>query len=363
MTIVLALASVACMDDETSSGARAGGQGGASPPDEVVAFEAESFVLQADRVEGCDELMVAYSGWLERCGRAPLKTDWQHELASRCGVRASLPGVNADAAALRGCAQQVSSASCEMVPWKDGGGACGVCKVPKEVGETCGATSVCRRGSCVDGVCRENGLGPGELCPWKPKGSACQESLFCEGVSPEKMGVCRPRVAEGQPCQTGPGCQGGLACVNAFCQTIHLLQWGDQCHWSGANDCDFGACQEGTCLPRSDSWLAHGASGGALLGETCSDQLQACGPGLDCNRGADCDASGICHRAVCGPLKVEGETCEPGGCEEWLFCDDPNFGVCRPLRQMGESCGLYAPCRPSLSCQGGTCQPLSACFP
>jgi hypothetical protein len=170
----------------------------------------------------------------------------------------------------------------------------GTCLPQKEPGETCGASTDCKLGYCVDGVCCD-----------KACDGQCQEC----GAD----GVCKLRPKGTQPAKGHTPCLGTGICGGYCDGTESCVQPNESTACDPAAHCedrDFvrgsGTCNgNGECRPPGEP-----ASCGAF---TCSEKTSACF--RECNDDSQCRRGAVCKIASDGHgvCNDEGITCSEDG--------------------------------------------------
>lgn len=196
----------------------------------------------------------------------------------------------------------------------DCGGACAAGGALCARGKRCGVDGDCATGACVDSVC----------C-----GSACAgPCLACNLVGTE--GTCAPIVDGADPASECPGadtCNGQGACrcqdgmldgaeTGMDCGGGTCAACGDGLGCKAGSDCQSHVCAGNLCAaPTCGDATKNGAETGVDCGGGCPT---GCPNGGACSVAADCD-SGVCTAKVCQPA-VCGDNVR-GGAEQ---CDDGN---------------------------------------
>jgi hypothetical protein len=168
---------------------------------------------------------------------------------------------------------------------------------------------------------------PGASCSFQSCSDAC-----C-------LGVCQPRLKEGDRCLTLSDCEPGLMCsLDQYCVSGSVNS-----HCTNPADCD------------PTTWCDR-------LAGICKPAFSEDAP---CSLMTQCMGETSCvglHRKVeparCRRVNVEGDACDYF-CLGNLYCDLSNpdgFGVCRPLPGPGGGCGTFLPCvGRNEVCEQGTC--------
>jgi hypothetical protein len=214
----------------------------------------------------------------------------------------------------------------------------------------CNGTDTCSGGACTghtgdpcpgadgDGNCSESCSEAADNClAADPNGSACTDSLFCNGTDTCGGGTCSTHT--GDPC---PGPDGDGNCAES-CD-----EGGDNCL---ANDTDGSACTDGlfcsgteTCTTgsctNSTGDPCDGPDGDGDCSETCDEGADNCaGNDLDgsaCTDGLFCTQTDACSTGTCvgagdpcpGPDGDNdcAESCNEGG--DNCLGNDPNGSAC-----------------------------------
>lgn len=237
----------------------------------------------------------------------------------------------------------------------------------------------------ANGACFENG--------------ECKTGLFCD-TSATCPGVCKPRVAIGQPATTSEQCvpegfvseglcaarvalgqscaaltptgqrrecvAGGFCNSSSICVAQSLAGQGEDCD-DVYPPCAAGlACAGGSqgCVPFAD----EGAPCGFVSGKACKIDLLCAAsvcvrPGVSgqlCNFERACQWTSYCKRApgmvdgTCEALPAENETCGRfGECAAGLFCDF-STDRCAPRRVVGQMCSTDNECQQFTHCAPST---------
>ncbi len=235
-------------------------------------------------------------------------------------------------------------------------------------GVFCNGADTCSAGACSvhagnpcagpdgDANCTESCDEALDVCSAPdPNGSACSDSLFCNGSDTCSGGVCS--VHAGSPCV---GADGDGNCAESCNETADNCTSpdpnGSACNdglfCNGADTCSAGACSVHTAAP------CPGPDGDANCAESCDEALNvctaadpngsACNDGLFCN-GVDTCASGACTAHVGNPCPgPDGDSNCVESCNETsdsCTAADPNGSACTD--------GLF--CNGTDTCSGGTC--------
>lgn len=193
---------------------------------------------------------------------------------------------------------------------------CGMCLGLSPLGGACdNTTTLCEGGgACVEGTCKETtptAPDEGEIC-----NGTCAYPYYCADRAQNAETRCERRPEVGEPCPFE-------GCVRE------------------------GFCRNGICEPDLES------------GEECTN-------GSMCKLGAFCDDS--VRPSVCAPLREPGQVCSSdprntrGNCREDAVCTcdtaacTSESGVCKRLRQVGETCDESSDmCYIGSRCDNGTC--------
>jgi hypothetical protein len=223
------------------------------------------------------------------------------------------------------------ASQCESL-WctSSGGGAeCGMCQALAEPNGTCGDSTGCPPGQDCSGTICIDIPEPPESIHDLPQGlpcstdQECRFGLVCMADTPSSSaGTCRPGYPEAsEPCAFQVGFQDG-SCVfdDAACNAV-------------SGNCD--------ALPEAGApcALAHEAS--------------------PCRRGFTCDMSQT--PPVCVARVPVGQSClAETPCVEGASCigADPGIGfagICRMLREEGETCASNTHCTGDTACNNGVC--------
>ncbi|MSP58833.1 MAG: hypothetical protein EXR72_00560 [Myxococcales bacterium] len=254
--------------------------------------------------------------------------------------------------------------------------ACGLCRVPRQVGESCdGANDVCTPISvCEAGVCTLSGKKRGAMCT--THGVECQSTLYCKAEM--GFGTCQPKSLVGDPCGgANPPCNDGLTCQSGRCavpESRPTLPVGASCQ---STDRCAGYCVAGVCSPPKYGVLEHEH---CEFARYCRNDFECskgtCEVPMVVQRGGSCEFGGSPRCAaglycpclpggqcagpkVCADLPALGEPCGPlGACALgsrcWLVSPQAGMrGVCTRLGQLGDPC----PCANELWCAKGRCVP------
>ncbi len=254
----------------------------------------------------------AYCSWEVRCGGIPdretcaegnlrglLEASFEQAYAAVEGGR-----VVYDGAAARKCIERTESLGCEhdanaqaecQAAWQG--------QIPE--GEACSLDGECQtkncilpascQDSCCMGVCGRGSASVDDACG---DASSCVEGAYCDKAS----SICRPRGAEGSPCDSDSSCQAHMYCDDdapnpAVCR--RLPYEGEPCpDW----DC---ALRNNDCIRQEDD-------------------TQVCVPvfevGDACTTDSQCPGYADCIDRVCVELGHTGDPCRIGDCVFPLSC-------------------------------------------
>ena len=272
------------------------------------------------------------------------------------------PGVDGDG----NCAESCNEASDTCTTNDPNGSACsdglfcngadscqaGVCS--GHVGNPCPGPD--GDGNCLES-CNEN---TDNCASADPNGSACSDGLFCNGADTCQSGACSGHV--GNPC---PGVDGDGNCsescneVDDNCANAdpNGSACSDSLFCNGADTCASGACGTHTGNP------CPGADNDGNCSETCDENADHCAGadlnGSDCNDGIFCNGLDNCLSGVCS--LHSGNFClGPDGdvnCSE--TCSEPTKS-CRGSDPDGSVCDDALVCNGDDSCVAGVCNGHSA---
>ena len=273
------------------------------------------------------------------------------------------------------CATQVCSGDRQA-------GTCGVCIVPKKLGEACdGANEGCApSATCDGGVCKTTEIEPGQPCELGPLGEDtgnCDDESWCRdtgGGNDGSLGICTERVGAGEACgEASPtSCALGTVCDTAptgqqaesgTCVPVGPRADGDRCLLGACAD-GFFCGANGTCeVSTLGEGEACGFTGVDFVDNDCAVGL-TCG-NLDFPNGGSGGAP-----TTCLSLPLEGSPCLTGTCDAASFCEHatlPDGSAATPtcaLRHTeGDACEIFSispsdsSCAQGLECRAGTCQP------
>jgi hypothetical protein len=206
----------------------------------------------------------------------------------------------------------------------------------------CGPPSSSLWCSAMAGTCMP-GVASGAACGATVAGlTVCAQGLWCDAVSIDGQGVCRPSGDAGAPCNDQGACQTALHCAGY--------------QPSGAN------ATLGQCTPPAT------AGGNCELSSDCATGLVcnygACGPpfdvGLRCRSDSYCQQGLTCATEKCLHASCPGEACsDPSSACVLSVCKD---GRCQDRAKAGEACVVGGDCL-SGACVAGRCADASACPP
>ena len=206
----------------------------------------------------------------------------------------------------------------------------GECKPQREVGQTCGGPGQCKSGICVEGVCCDG------MC-----GGQC-ESCALEGLE----GTCTSRP-KGTACDDGLFCTDGDSCLEGECQA------GEQMDCSA----DDSSCSSGTCSEEAEGCVPEIEEGWCRIEEECFAAEEANpDPDLTC-RVCDPDLSQVAWSTapftcfIDGECHNEGDSLGAGGC---LVCFSAKPDAQTKLPN-GEACKPDDNDCTADVCQGGEC--------
>jgi hypothetical protein len=211
------------------------------------------------------------------------------------------------------------------------------CAALRPTGAACIDASQCERPlGCVEGKCRAPGAS-GAGCNFG-RGGGCVAGYVCvkTGVGDDALpvGVCRPPLADGQPCFSTSECGASSWC------------------WpKPAAPTDLGTCGPGPRLGEPCDVIPS-----CPTGAFCDDSFKVCKArprdGEPCAGGGVCLGDGLgCYLRdgdiKCGPPLAVGDPCN-GQCGGALYCDAQK--KCAPRRALG------AECASGDECTSGRCQ-------
>ncbi|WP_146648708.1 hypothetical protein [Labilithrix luteola] len=252
---------------------------------------------------------------------------------------------------------------------------CGRCRSTRYLDQTCtGDGDSCIGGTvCSGGVCILVGGKEGESCATEP----CQSDLYCQARPNGNTCVRQANIGEScVPEGTGTPCVRETSYCNFNTRRCTPLRGLDEsCDDPAA--CKMGlTCSDQTCRPISTGLLDQACTSGCQFDLPCIDGICRRLPGTGQPEGASCDGQLCAAGLICGepctdescnspPTACrrfrEGDPCTWGyECSGGMWCE-PNragrSGVCRVLREIGESCeASSAACQPYLVCADGRCQ-------
>ncbi len=272
------------------------------------------------------EWVKAYCSWLVKCGGAVAQNSCEDYINKRLGLGRALEvrydkaiaagKIKFDEGRARGCLNALKDATC------DGG------DDQVEHSEDCERMY---EGQVEDGAA----CNPGEC---KPDSYCSFGASFACGA-----GLCKPRVAEGQPATDPYECKRGLTLVN--------------------NKCAKRSSEGGPCFSNT---IAGQTTGGWECESTlfCDQGSKTCKKlkkeGEACNQNEPCGGLLSCVNAVCTKPGSAGATCasgsfvSAGGCKLELFCDAASnaSGTCKELLAENATCRNMLECKPELVCTG-----------
>lgn len=374
--------------------------------------------------DGCTALFDAHADWSTGCQGPALRDGQREDLIAHCTARAELPGIAVAPAAFQYCAVKIATSNCASLPLEcltpaDGsaqttltflGGSvpefyyevfprapgslpvgegcllgaqcqsgacsseltCGICVDPKQIGEACGATSVCVNSDCQNGICVEIGVAAGGACQDVKGDSDCLSSLYCLDT------VCVPRLKVGDTCPDDyrPVCMEGSLCLGSVCQAVEAVGEGEACDSTLARCTGEGLqCMEGTCRRPVDAVPA----GGDCYLDTCALGLHCAAgtcvipalSGAPCQEPASCVDGLTCLLTAGGtgqcaaPLGEGAECYSFYDCEGGLYCAfSKGPGHCQPLEPQGaptSECAEDRPCGGAQVCRWGACVAIDSC--
>jgi hypothetical protein len=232
----------------------------------------------------------------------------------------------------------------------------------------CNGTDKCQSGACTghtgdpcpgpdgDGNCAESCDEPNDSCTASDSnGSACSDGVFCNGADTCSAGQCT--IHSGNPCP-GPDGDGNCAeSCNESSDTCTLADTNgsactDSLFCNGADTCQAGACILHTGNP------CPGVDGDGNCAESCSEAADACtaadANGSPCTDGLFCNGADTCSSGACSAHS--GSPCAgadgDGNCAE--SCDEAG-DACTAADPNGSACsdGLF--CNGADTCQSGAC--------
>lgn len=209
----------------------------------------------------------------------------------------------------------------------------------------------------------------GDLCAEALRGTAsvgeecishfdCAGDSYCDyGSELSCPGVCRPRLAQGDPCLEGDDevCQVGLRCLNERCN--EPAETGDSCEFEGECGLDH------ECVPKDGGgrWCRPvDAVYSGVQDDECSPQTVLCELELASGLGLVCDRD----LKTCVPASASGQACTPGSlpepCPPDEYCE-PEQRLCVARVQQAAACqpGVEKQCEVGHACIDDTCVRLA----
>ncbi len=211
-------------------------------------------------------------------------------------------------------------------------------------------------GADGDGNCKETCSEAADACTASdPNGSACTDGLFCNGTDTCVNGNCSNHA--GSPC---PGPDGDGNCVESCNETADSCNaadpdgsaCSDSVFCNGADKCSGGACSVHPGNP------CAGPDGDGNCSESCNEAADACNladpNGIDCNDGVFCNGADYCSAGACS--SHAGNPCAgPDGdlnCSE--TCNESGDS-CNGADPNGSACNDGLICNGADTCVGGSC--------
>jgi hypothetical protein len=210
-------------------------------------------------------------------------------------------------------------------------------------GATCFDGNTCTTGDHCDNVGRCIGM-------FQPDGTACDDSLFCNGADTCQMGDCSGHA--GDPCSPATDCLATCNEASDACESTPFVPCGDD-----GNTCTDDVCDgSGNCT--------HPPLPG---GTVCRPQATACDVDEVCSGGgAPCPADAFLSDGTpCGDACTTNGSCQSGECVNGvpLMCDDND--VCDGLETCDSLTGCQAgtplDCDDGLPCTADTCDAVGGC--
>jgi cysteine-rich repeat protein len=246
-------------------------------------------------------------------------------------------------------------------------------------GTSCGASMICKAGSCVAAACGDGTLQAGEACDFgagngpgtgcevdckfscqKTPTDTCLDTNTCNGTevcaNVSVGGATGQKCSAGTPLTDGTACPGGTCkggvCASASCGN-GTIDAGEDCDFGTGNgpgtgcelSCKFSCTTAPDSCPDTNPCNGTETCGtvtvGGKTGKKCSagTALAACAA---CSAGGVC-VSGTCKSSICGDSCVDAsksETCDPpatGTCD--ASCKTIVAAVCgNGKRETGEQC-------------------------
>lgn len=241
------------------------------------------------------------------------------------------------------------------------------------------------------GVCNTGQeLGPLNNCVVvaSPKGTSCDDGLFCTVGDSCDAGVCLPGsetndcgidrspcdavicAEDTQSCSVAPVNDGTPCTPTDLCRVHGVCQLGEcigepkDCTLSPLNECNTVACdpETGECVGTPDPFKDNNAC--VLTGDLCrvdkACQAGACvgGEPKDCTAFDVACQIGTCNPAsgICGPVEApEGTSCDDGITSCHTGACDAN-GVCKSFpADDGDACNDHDSCSTGDECAAGSC--------
>ncbi|HEY2772457.1 MAG TPA: dockerin type I domain-containing protein [Candidatus Binatia bacterium] len=267
-------------------------------------------------------------------------------------------------------------------PGPDGDGNCSescneagaACNAPDPNGSACSdglfcnGADTCSGGSCSvhagnpcpgpdgDGNCAESCNESGKACnAADPDGSACDDSLACDGTDTCSGGHCS--VHSGNPC---PGPDGDSNCSES-CSDAGVGCTGADPNGSPCDDGIFcngaDSCLNGACSVHAGS-PCPGPDGDGNCAESCNELAKTCGApdpnGSACNDGVFCNGADTCSGGACS-IHAGNPCAGPdgdGNCSE--SCNEA-AAACNAPDPNGSACtdGIF--CNGNDTCSNGAC--------
>lgn len=187
---------------------------------------------------------------------------------------------------------------------------------------------------------RANDCGVGESCVANtcvaPGGAECSSQNPCgNGQTCVNFQCVAAADAE---CTRRSDCASGESCIDGEC-----VGAAESCVFN--QECDGGACVDGTCQSACSADADCGSN------ESCRSGL--CQP-LECRRSADCAAGNVCVDAKC---EATCNASTGAGCADGYVCS--NFGYCEA--DPGVECRTAAECARDEICDAGSCTTACSC--
>jgi hypothetical protein len=226
-----------------------------------------------------------------------------------------------------------------------------VCRAPN--GDACVLGTECVSGFCVDGVCCNAGCtGTCQACTAVKKGS---------GVN----GVCGNIGVGLDPDNE---CFGGLSCSGAG--TCSLLANGMSCTSNGectSNFCVDGVCCSSVCNTLCNACTATKKNSGA--DGTCGAIAANLDPDNECAGATSCSGGSSCLLFTNGAACSINAECTSGNCVDGVCCNNACSGTCQACSTAKKGSGTNGTCGPiatstdpDAECPGATtCNAVQAC--